>query len=55
MAAEAVAESGCGVLFRRIGILDRYSTCQGDVIYQRREVGFPGIDEIRRWLKEHAK
>ncbi|MDF3290303.1 transketolase family protein [Streptomyces silvisoli] len=52
-AAEAIAESGHGVPFRRIGIPDRYTTRQGDVFYQRREVGFSDLDEIRSWLKKH--
>ncbi len=53
--AEAVAESGHGVPFRRIGIPDRYTTTQGDFRYQRRLVGFPDIDEIRSWLKERMR
>jgi transketolase len=53
-AAEAIAESGHGVPFRRVGIPDVYPTCQGDPAYLRDRLGFAGLDDIRIWLKEHA-
>jgi transketolase len=53
-AAEAIAESGHGVPFKRIGIPDAYPTCQGDTAFLRGRLGVPGLEDIRIWLKENA-
>jgi transketolase len=53
--AEAIAESGWGVPFRRVGVPDRYATTSGSAGYLRRQVGFADREEIRRWLMEHLR
>ncbi|MFI7110320.1 transketolase family protein [Nonomuraea sp. NPDC050227] len=49
-AAEAIAESGHGVPFLRVGVPDRHAATSGSAEYLRQVVGFPSREQIRRWL-----
>jgi transketolase len=53
-AAEALAESGHGVPFRRCGFPDRYTTVSGDVAFLRAVAGYPDADDVKDWFRRHA-
>jgi transketolase len=48
--AEAIAETGRGVPFRRIGVPDQYPYVVGTPEYLTRHFGIPGVPELRTWL-----
>lgn len=52
--AEVIAETGCGVPFRRIGIPDRYTYVVGRAEYLKRHVGIPDAAALLPWIKKHA-
>lgn len=51
--AEAIAETGSGVPFRRVGVPDRYPYVVGTPDYLGEHFGVPGVSELRKWLDEH--
>ncbi|MEW2289194.1 transketolase C-terminal domain-containing protein [Streptomyces sp. NPDC047841] len=51
--AEAIAETGRGVPFRRVGVPDRYPYVVGNSDYLARHFGTPGVPEILDWLDEN--
>lgn len=51
--AEAVAEAGSGVPFRRVGIPDRYPYVAGSAEYLWPHLGIPEPDELFDWIVAH--
>ncbi|MFG3012228.1 transketolase family protein [Streptomyces cinerochromogenes] len=50
--AEAIAETGRGVPFQRVGVPDRYPYVVGTTDYLHEHFGMLGVSEIRAWLEE---
>lgn len=48
--AEAVAEAGGGVPFRRIGLPDRYAYQPGSAAYLKKALGVPGPEQVLAWF-----
>ncbi|MET7641184.1 transketolase C-terminal domain-containing protein [Streptomyces sp. NPDC005438] len=51
--AEAIAETGRGVPFRRVGVPDRYPYVVGTPEYLNGHFGIPGVPELTKWLTEN--
>jgi transketolase len=49
--AEAIAESGRGVPFRRIGIPDRHPYVTGSPAVVKKHLGMPNSNEILEWIR----
>lgn len=52
--AEAIAETGGGVPFRRVGVPDRYPDVTGSPDYLRHRFNVAGVRELREWISEHC-
>jgi len=52
--AEAIAETGRGVPFRRIGVPDRYPYVVGSLGYLTEHFGMPGVSELRAWIVDQV-
>lgn len=50
--AEAVAETGSGVPFRRVGVPDQYPDVTGSPEYLRRHLKIAGVQELQEWIGE---
>ncbi|WP_405160859.1 hypothetical protein OG203_31405 [Nocardia sp. NBC_01499] len=52
--AEAIADTGRGVPFRRVGVPDRYPYVVGSPDYLNNHFGIPGFPELLAWISDHA-